>query len=139
MRKFQGGRAFIPAGIAIGTGVSALLSLVGAAIIAWLVNGESLSTEHTGVAAMLVNFLSGAAGAWTSILLIKKRKLLVSLATGGCYLALLLSVTAMFFGGQFEGAWKGILAVLVGSLAASLLGGGGGFRSTKRLTKKVYR
>lgn len=138
-KPYQDRQASVAAGIAIGTGVSFLVSVVGVAIGAWLIHSESVAAVRMDLLAAIIGFVASAVGAWVSILAIGRKRLLVGVGTGLCYLALLFATTAMFFGGQYQDVWKGSLAALAGSLVPSLLYVRGGVRLQKRFMKKAYR
>ena len=138
-KPYQDRQASVAVGIALGTGVSFLVSLAGVAIGAWQIHSETVSIAHMDLLAAIIGFVASAAGSWVSILAIRRKQLLVGIGTGLCYLALLFATTAMFFGGQYLGVWKGSLAALAGALVPSLLYVRGGVRHPKRFMKKAYR
>ncbi len=116
----------MPAGLAVGGCVSLGTTLLLAAGLAKLVDMEILAWENIGYGIMLLLLLSSFLGAMTAFARIKRQRLLVCLVSGGIYLALLLSITALFFGGQYEAVGVTALLVLGGSGAAALLGLCGG-------------
>ena len=132
-RKPTGTAMSLPAGIGIGVAVAVVLSLTGAALTAWLLDSGSMPQDGIGYGAMMILLLSAAAGSWTAISAVKHNRLAVGMATGGVYLALLLGMTALFFGGAYQGVAPTILLVLAGSMAAALIGNGaGGNRISRR-------
>ncbi len=121
------GRAMsMPAGMGLGLGLSVLLTVVGCAILAWLLGNETLPEESMGYGAMVILLLASWAGSLTAALLIRHRKLLVCLGTGGSYLALLLLVNGLAFGGSLKGLWVTALLILGGCAAAAALTAGWG-------------
>lgn len=119
-RKPTGTASSIPAGIAMAVLISMLITLLGTAISAYLVHSESIRQESIGYASMMVLLVSGAVGALTAINRIKRMRLQMCLLSGACYFLVLLSVTALFFGGQYEGIGTTALTILIGcgSIAA---------------------
>ena len=141
MKSYQhtGRQVSIPMGVALGAVGSVVVSGAGAALVAALVAGERLSQEGIRTAAIAVQFLSAGVGAVLSVGSVKQKKLPVALLTGGSYLVLLLSLTALFFGGQYQGVGYGALAILVGAILPPVLTLGGEKRGKHRLIKKAYR
>ncbi len=124
----------LPAGLAAGIGAALAVTLAGAAIVAWLIDGERISEEAMGYGALAVLLLSAGAGAWIASALVGHRRLLVCALTGVGYFLILLSMTALFFGGQYHGVWVTALVVLAGCLGVSLVGlkGSGGPKHRRR-------
>lgn len=112
----------LPAGVAAGIAAAFAVTLAGAAIVAWLIDGERISEEAMGYGALAVLLLSAGAGAWFASALVGHQRLLVCALTGIGYLLILLSMTALFFGGQYQGVWVTTLVVLAGCLGVSLVG-----------------
>ncbi len=109
--KVSGKALGIPAGIAIGDLVSLIISIAGAAVSAWLVSSGKIGEGGIGYAAMIVVALAAAVGAWISTALIKRLRLQMCMLSGGCYFLTLLAITALFFGGQYQGI--GVIAIVI--------------------------
>lgn len=133
-RKVKGKALSMPVGLVLGLGVSLVVTLVGSGVITYLVLGEKMGENVIGYGAMVTVLLSAALGALTAVGRIKRRRLLTCLACGGCYFGALLSMTALFFGGQYQG--MGVTALLVlggaGSVALLSLKGEGQGRGRKK-------
>ena len=129
------GRAVsMPKGLTLGGIASLGITMAGAAVIAKLLETERVGESMVGYAVMVLLLGSSFAGTWISQRRIKRRLLLVSLLSGGIYFALLLSITALFFGGQYEAVGVTGLLLLGGSGTALLLAGriGRGVERKKR-------
>lgn len=111
----------MPAGISMGVGTALLLTVLGAAIVAWLLNSGSMKEEGVGYGAMGVLLLASAFGSWTAVSMVKHQRLIVGLSTGAVYFVLLLGMTGLVFGGQYQGIIPTALMVLGGSTAAVLV------------------
>lgn len=105
----------IPKGIGISLIISAISTLIGIAVSAYMIHKEMISQEGAGIAAILVLFLGSTAGTITAIKTIKRMKMQMCLLSAAAYLLLLLSVTALFFGGQYQGILTAVSAVVGGS------------------------
>lgn len=132
-QKTTGRALSMPAGLAFGAGVSIVTTIVAAMLIAWLLSKEVIGQDQIGYGIMVL--LAGAAflGSVCAYAKIKRQRMLVCLASGVIYFAILLSFTALFFGGQYSGV--GVTALLIGaaSAAAGLIGlrGGSGKKNRK--------
>lgn len=132
-RKPTGTAVSLPAGIGIGVGITVLITVIGAAVLAWLINGGAVPELGFGYGAMAVLLLSSALGSWIAAALVKHQRLVVCLVTGGIYFLLLIGLTAFCFGGQYQGLLPTALLIVGGSTAAALLGNmGQGNRTSGR-------
>ena len=121
-RKVTGKTSSMPAGLAMGAAISLGITLILASAIAKLVSSEKLAEEHIGYGVMVLLFVASAVGAATANSRIKRRRLLVSCLAGLTYMGILLSITALFFGGQYEAVGVTALLVMGGSICATLIG-----------------
>ena len=133
--KMTGRTRSVPAGLAFGAMISIGVTILIAVVLAKLVDMERLAWERVGYGIMILLFLASFSGAVASYFRIKRQRLIVCMMSGVVYFALLLSVTALVFGGQYEAV--GVTAVLIfgGSACAGILGlspGGGGGRRKMR-------
>lgn len=138
-KKVTGKSKPMMAGLAIGSMISLMLTLLGAAIVANLVLSEKIETEAIGYGAIIILILASSAGAWVCAVMVKRRWMLMCLGGGGSYYLSLLAITALFFGGQYEGMGVTALAVLGGSGAVGLLGIKGDKSSRKRSKNRRFR
>lgn len=134
------GRAYsFPGGIAYGVGISMGITLTGTAFLTWMLNREIIVWEKIGYGIMVVLLLSAFLGALMANRKIKRQRMLVCVIEGATYLAALLTITALFFGGQYDGV--GVTACLVagGSCAAGVLGLRQGRGATSAKRRKLHR
>lgn len=113
--KPTGRSSTIPGGLALGGTVSLFFTLAGAAIIAWIVNGELMPEENIGYGIMMVLLAASFAGAMAANSRIRRRRALICLMSGGVYLLMLMAMTALFFGGQYSGVGETALMVFCGA------------------------
>lgn len=137
--KGTGKAMSIPMGLAMGLGLGLVITLLGTALIAWMVLKEWIPESSMGIAALAVQLLASAAGAWLAMAKIKRRKLQVCMLCGLCYYLLLLATTALLFDCTYQGMGSAAVGVFVGSAAVALLGARGekGRHTHKR--KMAYR
>lgn len=132
-RKVTGTAAAMPVGLAIGLGVSMGVTLLGSGILAWLINREMVAQSGIGYGSLGILLASSLLGAAVSYGKIKHRRMLVCALSGAVYFVSLLCVTALFFGGQYQGMGVTGLVILAGSLCVGLLGlKGEGRRRSRR-------
>lgn len=129
----------IPAGLGMGLLLSLMMTIAGAAVTALLLNKEVLAESSVGYGAVLTLIISSVAGALLSAKKIKRLRLQMTLVFGACYYVLLLCMTALLFGGQYEGTGMTALVVLGSSIAVAIGGLGGGTRKKFHGKPKVYR
>ena len=114
-KKITGTAASMPKGLAISGGISTLITLIGCAVIALMTDKEILAEKNIGYGIMLILILASYAGSISAWNLIKHRRVLVCTAAGAVYFVVLLSITALFFGGQYTAVMETSMLVLCGS------------------------
>lgn len=112
----------VPAGIGVGILVSLFTTLIGTGILSWMLSGEKLQENAQDYGTVLILLLSSIAGAGTSVIVCKAKRLIVSLLAGIGYFLFLLACTALFFGGQYQRIGVTALVILAGSLGVVLVG-----------------
>lgn len=136
-RKVTGKALSMPAGIALGLAVSMAVTLITSSILAWLILKRSMDISSVGYGSLLILLLSSAIGAFTAAEKIKHRRALVSFLAGAAYYLALLSITALFFGGQYNGMGVTGLVILCGCSVVCILGLREG-KGHKRGRRKTY-
>ena len=119
-------------GLAAGVLLSLAITLVGAAILAKLIDAESLREENIGYSIMILLILSSAIGAMVALLKIRRRNLLVCMISPVLYWISLMTTTALFFGGQYSAAAETLAVILGGGLFSFFLLSAGKGRGGKR-------
>lgn len=128
----------IPEGLTIGGIISLGITLAGTALLATLIDRQIMDMEQVGYGILVMLLIGAFLGALASYRSIRRRRLLVCLASGGVYLGLLLCITALFFGGQYSGVGTTAVLILAGSAAAALMGMGQG-RGGRRPSRRHHR
>ena len=137
-RKPTGKVMSIPGGLAVGALFSIGATLLLTAVLAKLVEGETVQQENIGYGVMVILTVSAFTGALVSFGRIKRQRLLVCGLSGLLYFVILMSMTALFFGGQYSSVGVTALLILLGSAVAALLGlkqGGGGRRKKIKVNR----
>ena len=115
-KKIKGTAMSMPAGVGIGLLISLVITVAGAAITAWLIASEKVGQGSSGYAVMLTHALGAGLGALSSVYFIKKQRLQVCMLSGACYYLSLLAMTALLFGGQYQG--MGVSAIVILGMCA---------------------
>ena len=133
-QKVTGTASSMPGGLASGAAVSLLATVAGCWFFAYLISIEKLVQSAIGYCAMVIILLSALLGAAVAVRRIKRRRLYVCGLSGLIYYLCLLSMTALFFGGQYQGVGVTALLVLGGAGTAAMLSlkGEGSPRRRKR-------
>lgn len=121
-QKVTGKAISMPMGLLLGSGVSMGITLVAAAVLAKLLDSERLALENIGYGIEVTLILASFCGAMAACGKIKRQRLVVCGVSGALYLCILLAITALFFGGQYETVWLTAILILAGSGGAALLG-----------------
>ena len=123
-QKVTGTATTIPVGLGLGSLASMTVTAVLSAGAAWLILRGSLAENSVGYCAMVILLVASMAGAATATGKIKRLRFQMGLASGALYFALLLAVTALFFGGIYDGVGVTALMILCGNLLVILLAPG---------------
>ena len=91
------------------------------AIIAILINNETIKWSGVGFWIMAVLLISSFLGGKAAIYTIKTQRFLVSFMSGGLYWAFLLCITALLFGGNYCSVWETGALITAGSITAALI------------------
>lgn len=121
-QKPTGRATSIPGGLLFGAAISLGITLLAAAVLAKLVASEILEEKNIGYGVMLMLLIGAYTGALGAYGKVKRQRLKVCLLSGVVYFGILLSITALFFGGQYEAVGVTAILVLGGSMTAGLLG-----------------
>jgi len=126
MQKGTGRASSIPGGLAVSCVISLGLTLAGSLLLSGLVLRGTMAMENIGYGVLILLVTASFLGGITAAARIKHRILMVCLLSGGVYFAVLLAITALFFGGQYQGVGVTGLLILGGSGGAGLLLAGKG-------------
>lgn len=110
-QKRSGKAMSMPAGMAIACLMSFALTVAGAYVLACLLEKEIIQWQSAGYGIMLILFVVPMVGTMIARTGIKRQHILISQMFAAVYFVLLLGITLLFFGGQFEAV--GVTALLV--------------------------
>lgn len=121
-QKVTGKTRSMPGGLAVGWIASAVVTLLGAMIVAYLLDSGKMQMSGIGYGTMIILLAGAIFGAVLAFRCIRRQRLVVCLLSGAVYFLSLLALTALFFGGQYEGIGVTALVILGASLAVGLMG-----------------
>ena len=123
-RKATGRASSMPIGVLAGGACAFAGTMLTSAVLAKLVDMEIIPQDKIGYGIMVLLLLCAFLGANEACRRVKRQYLIVSAISAGIYYSMLLSVTALFFGGQYSGMGVTAVLVLCGSLLAVFLRSG---------------
>lgn len=112
--KVTGRTLSMPVGLTIGTAICILLTVLISIVISKLISIEKIEWNQVGYGVMIMLLIASIAGAKTACTIIRRRKLIICVSIGGLYWLSLLVITALFFGGQYDGMYLAGLIILCG-------------------------
>ena len=111
----------IPAAVGVGTVISTIVMLIGAIVIALLISNELISDQSMDYGVLALTMLSAILGCSVSNVVAKRRLLIVSVCTAVTFLLVLISITAIFYGGQYSAIPVTALVILGGGVSSVLI------------------
>ena len=120
--KRNKGRAMtIPGGLAYSAAVSLTMTILLSGILAIGLEKSIISWDRSGYAVMIILFFVTVTGGFISAKRIKHQILAVCTASGIIYFAILLSITALFFGGQYGAVGETAAIITAGTGTAAVI------------------
>lgn len=118
--KVTGRALSMPAGFAIGAGLSLGTMVALSVLLAKLISTEKLEWEKAGYGILVILLVTSVIGTKATCIMIKRRKLMSCAVAGILYWLGLLLITALFFGGQYSGVGVSGMVILCGSALVCL-------------------
>ena len=123
LKRKGGNRKWSATGaVMLGLGVGFALLLFGSALLAWLIIRDKLQLQSIGVGSGIIMVIASGLGAWVTAAAARSKRLQMIGIFAGVFFGLLLSVTALVFGGQYSGVLVYGICILVGAGGCALLG-----------------
>ena len=111
----------VPGGLALAAAVSGAVTAVVTGAIAYFLNAEKITWIQAGYWIMGMLFGASFLGAKSAYGAVRRQRLVMSLLSGLVYWGLLLSITALFFGGDYEAVGETAGIILAGTGCAAVL------------------
>ena len=129
----------LPQALIIGLLTGIVVSLAGVSLLAYLIESESIDISGMKAGCIVIHLVGAALSGLAAYSVMKRQRVIVCAISTLCYFLMQVGMTAMFFGGQYQGIGAGILAIVGGGVLSILPGfisrGSGG----KRLKMKAFR
>lgn len=119
--KRKTAKASMPVSLAVGCVLAWLMTIVIAAIVAFLVAGERVSEDFANPAAVIVLLASSFACAMIAGEMMGQKRMIVCVISGGIYYLSLICANMLFFDGSFRGLLGAALTVMGSCVIAGLL------------------
>lgn len=123
-RKPSGRASSMASGLLTGLAVSAAITVLLTAMAAKMVDMQWIGEKDIGYCAMIILLVAPFWGAKTAQKRIQRQRVVVCLVSGCLYFLMLMGITLLFFGGQYEAVGVTLLLVAAGSALTFLLGNG---------------
>ncbi len=127
--------ARLPVSIAIGTAVGMIGALSGAAVLTTMILNGKIGESSMRYGCLAVLAVSAILGSLIAALTANERKFIAATATGASMFAVLISCTALFFGGQYSGIAVTLLLTVGIGLCVGMISSKKKGRSFKRVKK----
>ena len=135
-KKVYGRAVSMPVGIGIGTAVSLVILIAGVAVLAALLDRETMDMQGLGYGIMGVLLLASFLGASLAANLVKRRRLVVCMIQAVCFYGMLLLINGLLFGGAVTGAVVTAVLILGGAGSGALLWNGGEGKRRSAIRKR---
>lgn len=110
-----------PGGMTVSGITSMSITILASVIIAQMLDSGQITWEQSGYWIMGMLLLSAFLGAKAAIVTIKRQKLAVSMMSGILYWGIMLCVTALFFGGNYDAVLETAALIIAGSGCAAMV------------------
>lgn len=110
-----------PRGMTVSGITSMSITILASVIIAQMLDSGQITWEQSGYWIMGMLLLSAFLGAKAAIVTIKRQKLAVSMMSGILYWGIMLCVTALFFGGNYDAVLETAALIIAGSGCAAMV------------------
>lgn len=138
-KKATGHATTIAGGIFRGEIISLLFAAILIMIFARLMERNVLVEMQIGIFVMFILLTTSFIGCCVAIRMIKRRVLLVTVVFEIVYAVLMISITALFFGGMYDGIFPGVLLIICGSTLSMACFMKPNRRSGNAFLKRNYR
>lgn len=110
-----------PGGMTVSGITSMSITILASVIIAQMLDSGQITWEQSGYWIMGMLLLSAFLGAKAAIVAIKRQKLAVSMMSGILYWGIMICVTALFFGGNYDAVLETAALIIAGSGCAAMV------------------
>lgn len=120
----------------VGIAVCFLSVIVSITVVAGLASSGTIKEDRMDHWVALAHFISSILGSSAVIGKIRENRFVISLLVGVVYIAVLLSITALFFNGEYKSVLVTMFVVISGCFAATIVNNGGRKAGKTRISRK---
>lgn len=139
MRRTRANSISMVQAVASGLGWSVGVTLLLAALSAWMISREKIAMESMGYVSAGALILAGGGGAWLAAKLTGRKRMQVCILTAAAYLVVLVAIGVLCFDANGTGFGMTALAVLGSGCAAGLAGSGKRKTHSRKGVVKMYK
>ena len=110
-------------GMLCGVGVAVTMVLAGSVLLAWLLASEVINWEISGYGIMGILSIAAFLGGIVACAMIKRKRIQMSVLFGVLFWGVLLGITMLLFGGNYEGVMVTGCLIMASSISAGLTSG----------------
>lgn len=125
-------------GIVLGAVISMAVTLICTAVFGAMVSAGTIRENVVGYISIGILLLATVIGTLSGIRNVQEKKLYCGLGIAAVYFGLLISMTALFFGGQYDRVTVTSFVLFLGAIGGMFLGKGKGSGSNLR-SRKIKR
>ena len=120
-KEYQNKERSILSAVCIGVLISISVMLIGVFIVSLLILNETVTNSTTGYLVMADILISTMVGSIGAIGVAKRKLAIVALCSSLIYMLSLISLTAVFYDGQYSGVPATLLLVMCGGISSVLV------------------
>lgn len=131
-KEYQNKDKSILYAVCIGVLISVTVMLIGVIVTSLLVANETVSSNTTSYWVMGISLVSSMIGSAVAIGIAKRQLAIVGISTSMAFMLILISLTAIFYGGQYSGVPATLLLILCGGISSVII-------KSKKIVKQKTR
>lgn len=131
--KVTGKAVSVPKGLCCSVLGALGLTIIGVGITSKMIQQEWIAWNNIGYAVMVILLLASWLGAVIARHKIKRQKMAMCVLSGILYFGILMTITALFFGGRYSGVGETALLIICGSMLGIILK-----KPDRKTRKRVY-
>ena len=129
----------MPISVLVGLGSAMAVTMILTAAASWMITAGKVDMEGKGSIGLMITAISVFVGSAVVITLSDMKKMLASGIAAATYLLVLLSCTAVFFGGIYHGVWKTVAVSALSWLVSLFVIRKGAGKGRSKHKKRAYR
>ena len=129
----------LPEALGIGLLAGVILTLLGTGLLALLIGNETMDITAMSPGCIVIHLIGSALTGLVAYGVMKRQRIVVCALSALCYFLVQVGITALFFGGQYQGIGAGVLSIIGGGVLSILPGFISGSSGGKKIKTKTFR